>query len=149
MWNQVPIFWLRGWKRARETNVDTNVSSSLSLFGVFTMQRPVLLDSRLVEIESLWQRVSSAWHRSTRAKRTMVNDVRLDKAHKVSLVPIEKLVDGPRSKISSSGGRRNRLFSFNRCTVFTRVANRCERSNIREPVAESVGWSRTKPVEGN
>lgn len=142
MWNQVPIFWFRGWKRARETNVDTNVSSSLSLFGVFTMQRPVLLDSRLVEIESLWQRVSSAWHRSTRAKR-------LDKAHKVSLVPIEKLVDGPRSKISSSGGRRNRLFSFNRCTVFTRVANRRERSNIREPVAESVGWSRTKPVEGN
>lgn len=68
------------------------------------------------------------------------NDVRLDKAHKVSLVPIEKLVDGPRSKISSSGGRRNRLFSFNRCTVFTRVANRRERSNIREPVAErSVG----------
>lgn len=77
------------------------------------------------------------------------NDVRLDKAHKVSLVPIEKLVDGPRSKISSSGGRRNRLFSFNRCTVFTRDANRRERSNIREPVAESVGWSRTKPVEGN
>lgn len=77
------------------------------------------------------------------------NDVRLDKAHKVSLVPIEKLVDGPRSKISSSGGRRNRLFSFNRCTVFTRDANRRERSNIREPVAESIGWSRTKPVEGN
>lgn len=145
MWNQVPIFWLRGWKRARETNVDTNVSLPLLIWSIYyaktgitrfkTGRNRVPLATRIVGVASV--------------DASETNDVRLDKAHKVSLVPIEKLVDGPRSKISSSGGRRNRLFSFNRCTVFTRVANRRERSNIREPVAESVGWSRTKPVEGN
>lgn len=145
MWNQVPIFWLRGWKRARETNVDTNVPLSLLIWSIYyaktgitrfkTGRNRVPLATRIVGVASV--------------DASETNDVRLDKAHKVSLVPIEKLVDGPRSKISSSGGRRNRLFSFNRCTVFTRVANRRERSNIREPVAESVGWSRTKPVEGN
>lgn len=145
MWNQVPIFWLRGWKRARETNVDTTVSLPLLIWSIYyaktgitrfkTGRNRVPLATRIVGVASV--------------DASETNDVRLDKAHKVSLVPIEKLVDGPRSKISSSGGRRNRLFSFNRCTVFTRDANRRERSNIREPVAESVGWSRTKPVEGN
>lgn len=145
MWNQVPIFWLRGCKRARETNVDTNVPLSLLIWSIYyaktgitrfkTGRNRVPLATRIVGVASV--------------DASETNDVRLDKAHKVSLVPIEKLVDGPRSKISSSGGRRNRLFSFNRCTVFTRDANRRERSNIREPVAESVGWSRTKPVEGN
>lgn len=145
MWNQVPIFWLRGWKRARETNVDTNVPLPLLIWSIYyaktgitrfkTGRNRVPLATRIVGVASV--------------DASETNDVRLDKAHKVSLVPIEKLVDGPRSKISSSGGRRNRLFSFNRCTVFTRDANRRERSNIREPVAESVGWSRTKPVEGN
>lgn len=59
------------------------------------MRRPVLLDSKQVEIEFLLASVDTS----------ETNDVRSDKAHKVSLVSIERLVDGPlRSKISWSGG---------------------------------------------
>lgn len=55
------------------------------------MRRPVLLDSKQVEIEFLLASVDTS----------ETNDVRSDKAHKVSLVSIERLVDGPlRSKIS-------------------------------------------------